>query len=144
MKIKNTLIGLACVLTALFSKAEINAANQCDGVRVIMRISDLVPGGSVEGVRKAAQLHEAWYRSNGVMNNRQVVGELYMNDGKNWIADKSKVISLHVNTPKADEGTAQKNWGDAGFKEFVIEYSKNNKVSNEFIACFPKGVFAGN
>ena len=67
-----------------------------------------------------------------------------MNDGKNWIADKSMVISLHVNTPKEDEGTAQKNWGDAGFKEFVTEYSKNNKVSNEFIACFPKGVFAGN
>jgi hypothetical protein len=47
VKIKNTLIGLACVLTALFSKAEINSANQCDGVRVIMRISDLIPGGSV-------------------------------------------------------------------------------------------------
>jgi len=143
MKLINTLIALTFALTSIISKAEINASNQCDGIRVIVRVSDIVSGGSVEGVKKAAQMHEAWYRANGVMNNRQVVGELYKNDGKTMIADTSKVISLHVNPPKANEGTAQKNWGDAGFKEFVSEYNKNNKVTNEYMACLPKGVFAG-
>ena len=131
------------LMNSIVSFAQITQSNRCDGVTVILRISDIVSGGSIEGVKKAAQLHEAWYRNNGVMKNRQVIGEVYTTDGKNITADSTKVVSLHINTPSPDEGTASKNWGDAGFKEFVAQYNKNNKVNSEIRACFPRGVFTG-
>jgi hypothetical protein len=143
MKQFKAIVVTALLMSSLVSFAQSIKSNQCDGVPVVLRISDIVNGGSVEGVKKAAQMHEAWYRNNGVMKNRQVIGEVYTTDGRNITADNSKVVSLHINRPSPDEGTATRNWGDAGFKEFVAQYNKNNKVTNEINVCFPKGVFTG-
>ena len=53
-------------------------------------------------------MHESWHRTNGVKHNRIVLGEVYKSDANtNTIfADNTKVISLHINTPSLDEGTA--------------------------------------
>ena len=146
MKILRLGFCLVLLLTSFKSFSEMDNPYRCEGVKVIFRISDIVPDGSIEGIKKATQMHESWYRTNGVKQNRLVLGEIYKADSNtNTIfADNTKVISLHIDTPNPEEGTVAKNWGDAGYKEFISEYNKNSKITNEIRACLPKGIFIQN
>ena len=127
-------VSLFCLHT--FSEAHAQSADTCDGVTAISRISDIVEGGSIAGVKAAAAAHEAWYRSHGSNDNHQLVIDIYDYETSQLVADQ--VMSLHVNPP-TDETLDDKK-GDDAWKSFLGLYQKNSKIVSEHLVCLPSGL----
>lgn len=109
-----------------------------DGELVTLRISKLKPGGSVAGIEDAIKDHTAWYRNNGVTDNKQVLGRVIAENpaDKSASVSETEVVTLHINPP---DSQALANRGDAAWKAFVDKYRKNSEIVTEKEFCLPKG-----
>jgi hypothetical protein len=138
MRILSTL----AVLTALCAPAAIaqtpaSPASTCKGVPVIVRVSEITPGGSAEKFRAAVAAHLDWYRSHGFKKNQIVIGEISEQDPatKKWSVTDKKFITYHINPPG---GTTP----DAAWNAYVKLYSDTSKILEEYRSCMPETVFS--
>ena len=116
--------------------------NACDGTVSILRISNYVGTGSETGLREASAKHDAWYKSHGVTENKQVVIPLleYDRDTDSFTKDTSRVATLHLNSIASAE--SQEYRGDNAWNEFIALYNENTEVTESVIACLPKSLFS--
>jgi len=131
-------------LASLFSDniAYAQDSIQCDGTVSILRISNYVDSGSEEGLREASEKHDAWYKSHGVTENKQVVIPIlqYKEDTDSLVKDSSRVTTLHLNS---DVSTAvREHQGDLLWNEFIALYNKNTKVTDTLFLCLPESLFS--
>ena len=131
-------------LASLFSDNIAHAQNsiQCDGVVSILRISNYLESGSEEGLREASDKHDAWYKSHGVTENKQVVIPIlqYEEDTDSLVKDSGSVATLHL---KSDASTAaREHQGDLLWNEFIALYNKNTKVTDTLFLCIPESLFS--
>jgi hypothetical protein len=112
----------------------------CDGTMVIMRVSDIVEGGSLAGIERASADHQAWYRANGSEDNRQIVATVLTRDAATDTVsvDESRAVTLHINPPNPAQFEGQR--GDDAWEAFVAKYRENSKVAETFWLCLPEGV----
>lgn len=129
------------VSTAIFVSS-VTAADTCDGVVTILRISDYVEGGSEAGLRDAAIAHQQWYRDHGVSDNAQVVVPMMKYDeaSDGLLSDSTRVATLHVNAPAGEPADEAK--GDEGWEQFVALYEQNTSVTDRYFLCLPKSLLA--
>lgn len=131
------LLGLALLLgpAAHAGSPEEPAPFTCDGRIVMLRRSEIVPGGSIEGFLEATRQHVAWYRSHGVETNIQVVARVVERDAETGreIPSDSEIVTLHVNPPDP-EGLPV---GDEAWQAFVGLYSKNARIVDATRICLP-------
>lgn len=137
-------VGLVLALASLFSDniAYAQDSIQCDGTVSILRISNYVDSGSEEGLREASEKHDAWYKSHGVTENKQVVIPIlqYKEDTDSLVKDSSRVTTLHLNS---DVSTAvREHQGDLLWNEFIALYNKNTKVTDTLFLCLPESLFS--
>lgn len=135
---------LVLALASLFSDNISYAQDsiQCDGTVSILRISNYVDSGSEEGLREASEKHDAWYKSHGVTENKQVVIPIlqYKEDTDSLVKDSSRVTTLHLNS---DVSTAvREHQGDLLWNEFIALYNKNTKVTDTLFLCLPESLFS--
>ena len=135
---------LVLALASLFSDniAYAQDSIQCDGIVSILRISNYVDSGSEEGLREASEKHDAWYKSHGVTENKQVVIPIlqYKEDTDSLVKDSSRVTTLHLNS---DVSTAvREHQGDLLWNEFIALYNKNTKVTDTLFLCLPESLFS--
>ena len=135
---------LALALTFLFSgnAAHAQESSQCDGIVSILRISNYVVSGSEEGLREASEKHDAWYKSHGVTENKQVVIPIlqYDEDTDSVVKDSSRVATLHLNS--AVSAAAREQQGDLMWNEFIALYNKNTEVADTIFVCLPESLFS--
>src|SRR5450432_1676004 len=87
-------------------------APACEGRIAVVRVSEILPKGGMNGFLAAVAAHKAWYRANGVNDNDIVVSRVIVRDektGTQKYSDK-EVITYHLNPPGR---TRTPNRGDA-------------------------------
>jgi len=107
----------------------------CEGHVAMLRRSEIIEGGSIEGFLEATRHHIAWYRSNGVETNIQVVARVIERDvetGREIPSDR-EIVTLHIDPPDR-EGLPI---GDEAWEAFVAEYVANSKIVEARRICLP-------
>jgi hypothetical protein len=114
------------------------AAPACFGDVVTVRLSQIKPGGSIQGFTKAVEAHKAWYRSNGITDNDIIAARVFVRDEKTGLPLKysdTEILSFHLRPP-AQSRTPNRN--DAAFQAFVKLYRDNSDLKSEYWACMPR------
>lgn len=128
---------IAAVLYAAAASAQ-TAPPACFGDMTTVRVSQIKPGGSLQGFMKAVEAHKAWYRANGVMDNDIVAARVFVRDEKTGAPAKhsdTEIMSFHLRPPAASR-TPNKN--DAAWEAFVKQYRDNADLKSEYWACIPR------
>ena len=140
---KNVLTSVIAVTSMFIGDAAFaQEATVCDGVISILRISNYLGTGTEEGLKEASSKHDAWYKSHGVTENKQVVIPLlqYDRDTDSFSKDSSRVSTLHLNSVASAE--AREHQGDAAWNEFIAVYNENTEITERVIACLPQALFS--
>jgi hypothetical protein len=121
-------------------------APECKGRLALLRIDTITPNGTIDGVAKATQDQQAWYRANGYDDNDIHFVRLMKFDRatNSYRLAVNRVMILHVNPPSdvidshADvKRSAESN---AAWSAFVKEYDDNSKVTAAFATCLPDSI----
>ena len=114
-------------------KLQLPPAAQCDGNYAIVRISELVPGGSMEEFLKVVEVHKAWYRSHGFMNNEIYAAKIFVQDEATKVHKSSdtEIMTFHVRPPSEVKI-------DAEWVAFVKRYEDIAHVKSAYFVCLPK------
>jgi hypothetical protein len=114
------------------------AGPACFGDMATIRLSQIKPGGSLQGFLKAVEAHKAWYRANGVTDNDIVAARVLVRDEKTGLPVKyseTEIMSFHLRPP----GTSRiPNKNDAAWEAFVKQYRDNSDLKSEYSACIPR------
>lgn len=112
------------------------AAPPCDGDVANVRLTEIIPGGSMKGYLKAVADHRAWYRAHGFKNNEIFVSKLMVEDpaAHKLVYSKDRVVAFHIRPPYMGGSTGH----DAGWDAFHAEYSKNSKIVTTYNICIPR------
>ena len=140
---KNVLMSVIAITSMFIGNAAFaQEAPVCDGVISILRISNYVGTGTEEGLQEASSKHDAWYKSHGVIENKQVVIPMlqYDRDTDSFTKDSSRVATLHLNSVVSVQ--AREHQGDAAWDEFIALYNENTEISESMIACLPQSLFS--
>lgn len=115
--------------------AEEPEAWTCDGRIAMLRRSEIIEGGSIEGFLEATRDHMAWYRNNGIDTNIQVVARVVERDSETGreIPSDREIVTLHIDPPD-QEGLPV---GDEAWEAFVAEYVANSKIVEARRICLP-------
>ena len=131
-------------LASLFSGYAVyaQASSECDGVISILRISNYVNTGTEEGLKEASEKHDAWYKSHGVTENKQVVIPIlqYNEASDSFLKDSGSVATLHLNS--AVSTAAREQQGDLMWNEFITLYNENTEVAESMFVCLPESLFS--
>lgn len=105
----------------------------CKGDVWVVRKSQIIPGGSLEGFMKAVADQIAWYRANGVTTNEQRVGRVftYNSDTHERKLVEDEVVTIHMSQPQTEKLPR----GDAKWDAFVAEFRANSKMIDETELC---------
>jgi hypothetical protein len=128
---------IAALLYAAPARGQ-TAAPACFGDMATVRLSQIKPGGSLQGFLRAVEAHKAWYRANGVTDNDIVAARVLVRDEKTGLPVKysdTEVMSFHLRPPGASR-TPNKN--DAAWEAFVKQYRDNSDLRSEYWACIPR------
>ncbi len=105
-----------------------------DGQPAVVRVSKIIPGGSMAGFMEAARDHATWYKSHGFKTVQFVAPILVYNPAtRSMMQSKTEVMTIR--TGSADVPREKQ---DAAWAAFVAKYRANSTISSETRACFPK------
>lgn len=109
----------------------------CEGTIAILYRDKIKPGGTVQGFVEATAAHQAWYRAQGITENRFVVAKVVKVDEKTGKAAyaEDEVYNLHINPPAHSRYPKR---GDAAWKAFVAKYEANSQIIEQRTICLPK------
>ena len=130
------LLTLLLMLTPVRAPAQ-NKLPACDGDYVVVRVSQIKPGGSMRGFLDAVAAHVAWYRSHGFKDNRIVAARIIGRDpgtGELKYSEK-QVMTYHFNPPGMGDPAGR---GDAAWNAYVKLYRDNSDMLSETVTCMPR------
>ena len=112
------------------------AAPPCDGDVANVRVTEIIPGGTMEGYLQAVAAHLGWYRAHGFKNNEIFVSKLMVEDpaSHKLVYSKNQVVAFHIRPPYMGGST----WHDAGWDTFHNLYRKNSNIVKEYDICIPR------
>jgi hypothetical protein len=131
-----TMFRFLMVLAAL-TGTQARAADLCPGGQLaVMRVSKILPQGSMAGFREAARDHANWYRAKGLPVTQFVAPVMiYSPKAKAQVASEREVMTVRLGSADAPRGKT-----DAGWAAFVAKYKANATIVRETRTCFPKGI----
>jgi hypothetical protein len=129
---------LATLLTLLcFSALAQPNLPACNGEFTVVRVSQIKPGGSIDGFMKAVAAQQEWYRSHGFKDNRIVAVRVLEPDpftGEVRYSEKT-VLTYHYNPPGMGNPAGR---GDDAWNAYVKLYRDNSDIQSEYVTCMPK------
>lgn len=125
------------VLLMALMDARAQAAEMCPGGQVaVMRVSKILPKGSMAGFREAARDHANWYRAKGLSVTQFVAPVMvYSPKAKAQVTSDREVMTVRLGNADTPSGKV-----DAGWASFVSKYKANATIVREIRTCFPKGI----
>jgi hypothetical protein len=114
---------------------EEDATWTCDGRIAMLRRSEIVEGGSVEGGLEATRDHLAWYRSHGAETNPHPVARVVERDTATGAErpSENEVVTFHIDPPDREELPV----GDEAWEAFVAKYTANSRIVDARRICLP-------
>lgn len=102
------------------------------GDMTTVRVSQLKPGGTVEGLRKAMADHARWYADHGFTADKFAVGQVMAYDRalRRRAPAKDRFVMLHWHTsdvPRAKQ--------DAAWQAYVAQYAANSRIESTTVVC---------
>ena len=94
-----------------------------------VRVSEIVPGGSLAGFREAFADHARWYAANGYKADRLTFSPVLRESGRGRGAGQ-RVVTIHTgvsNVPRDKQ--------DAAWKAFAAKYKANSRIVSTTLAC---------
>jgi hypothetical protein len=130
-----TLLTILVMFLCLSAGAQQNQP-ACDGEIAVVRVSQIKPGGSVDGFVQAVAAHLAWYRSHGFTENRIFASRVLESDasGQTRYSEKT-VLTYHFNPPGMGNPPGR---GDAAWNAYVQLYRDNSEIRSEYVTCMRK------
>jgi len=130
-----TLSTLGLALAAGASHAQQATQSPCDGDVTVVRVSEIKPGGTMNGLLAAAAAHEKWYRDRGVADNEIVVSRVMVRDtvSKTVKYSDSQALTYHIRPPGAGRVTP----GDEAWNAYVKQYQQHSEIKAEYVTCMP-------
>ena len=124
-------------VVAMLVSGPVQAAELCPGGQLaVMRVSKIIPGGSMAGFREAARDHANWYRAKGLPVTQFTAPVMvYSAKAKAQVASDREIITVRLG--KADVPRGKQ---DAGWAAFLAKYKANATIVSEMRTCWPKGV----
>ncbi|MGI4880107.1 MAG: hypothetical protein ACRYG4_21755 [Janthinobacterium lividum] len=123
---------LLCALL-LSAAGTAHAAGVCGaGTMATMRVSRLIPGGTVAGFNEAVHDHAAWYASHGLKDDSFVTAPTVTPGRGSTTLSTTTFVTIHVygsGEPKHD----------AAWDAYVGKYRANSTIASEARFCLPKG-----
>jgi|ERR1700722_9965296 hypothetical protein len=109
----------------------------CDGDLAIVRVSEIKPGGTMQGFLAAVDAHKAWYRANGITDSQIFASRVILRDQatRDFKYSDKQVLTYHIR-PAAPDRTP--NRGDEAWKAYVKLYQDNSEIKDEYLTCIPK------
>jgi hypothetical protein len=125
------------VVLTLLGAMPARAADVCPGGQLaVMRVSKLLPKGSMAGFREAARDHAAWYRTKGLAVTQFVAPVMVYNPKvKAQVASTQEVMTVRLGSADMPRGKV-----DASWAAFVAKYKANATIVRETRTCFPKSI----
>ena len=108
----------------------------CEGRRATVRISEIIPGGSVKGFMDAVAAHRAWVLSHGLTKDEIISVPVIVRDQTTHARSYSdkQFWSMHIH---GSNGTDPKH--DEAYDAFVKMYSHNSEIKSSYDICLPDG-----
>jgi hypothetical protein len=124
---------LALLAAPIFAQAP----PACDGTFAVVRVSEIKPGGSIQGFMAAVAAHKAWYRANGITDNDIYATRVLVPDEKTKapVYSDKQIMTWHINPPAPARTTKR---GDAAWNAYVKMYQDNSTIKTETMTCMPK------
>lgn len=94
-----------------------------------VRVSEIVPGGSLAGFREAFADHARWYAAHGYTADRLTFSPVLRESGKGRGAGL-RVVTIHTgvsNVPRDKQ--------DAAWKAFAAKYKANSRIVSTTLTC---------
>jgi len=109
----------------------------CDGDITVVRVSQIKPGGCMQGFMAAVAAHKAWYRANGYTDNEILAARVLVRDQKTGGLKYSdtEVLTYHLRLP---DMANLANRGDAAWNAYVKLYRDNSEIKSEYVTCMPR------
>jgi hypothetical protein len=132
-------VALLSAIVALqsFSACAQRPMPACDGDIAVVRVSQIKPGGSMQGFMAAVAAHKAWYRTHGFTDNEIVASRVIVADpmtGALKYSDK-EVLTYHLRPPGLGDPPGR---GDAAWNAYVKLYQQNSDMKSEYVTCMPR------
>jgi hypothetical protein len=114
-----------------------NEMPACDGDITVVRVSQIKPGGSMQGFLAAVAAHKEWYRSHGFKDNEIMASRVLVMDHTTGAIKYSdtEVLTYHFRPPGMGNAPGR---GDASWNAYVKLYRENSDIKSEYITCMPK------
>ena len=109
----------------------------CDGQIAILYHSRIKPGGSIEGLADAVKAEEAWYRAQGVTDNKFALARVIVTDKatkqQSYAADEA--YTFHINPPPRERYAK----AGAGPKaDYAAKFKANATTIDRRTICLPR------
>jgi hypothetical protein len=107
----------------------------CDGVVAVIRIAEIVPGGSVEKFLAAVEAQKTWYQKHG-MDDLIFASKVLVYDATthSFTYSDRTVMSYHFYSTKPIPPH------DTEWDAFVQAFAKTSKIKEGPLTCMPKGM----
>jgi hypothetical protein len=144
MKLKSLSLALALAsFWAPFAIAQAPAAptprtiQPCAGTVTFVRVSEVKPG-MLDTFNQAVAGQLAWYRTNGVTNNKIYAAPILVQDDatKEWKYSDTQIITFHVNPPPM---SAKLPRNDDAWKAYVKLFNDSSTIKIAYTICSPAG-----
>ena len=105
------------------------------GDAATIRISRIIPGGSMAGLEKAAADHARWYADHGYKNDRIFTAPMLVTDPqtKKLVPSTDVVMTFHTHDSEVPHSME-----DAAWSAFVAEYRANSVIESTTHVCLPR------
>ncbi len=108
----------------------------CAGVLVAVRISDIRPDSSLQKFLAAVEAQKAWYASHGYKDDKIFVSQIVVRttDTKNFTFTGQQVMTYHYYSQASSKSPVH----DAAWDAFVKMYADSSVVKESILNCIPK------
>jgi hypothetical protein len=104
------------------------------GSPAIVRLSKIIPGGTMDGFKKAVADHSKWYADHGYPEDRQVLAPVLVYDQAKsvWGIATDQVMTIHTHATSVPMAKH-----DAAWDAYVAEYKANSDIVSSTAVCMP-------
>ncbi|MFM6931765.1 MAG: hypothetical protein ACKOUT_05935 [Novosphingobium sp.] len=128
LKLLTAALALAVAVPAL--AAPVAPAAACPAGKLQrVRVSEIIPGGSLAGFREAFADHARWYAAHGYKADRLTFSPVMSESGRRRGAGQ-RLVTIHTgvsNVPRDKQ--------DAAWKAFAAKYKANSRIVSTTLTC---------
>lgn len=97
-----------------------------------VRVSEILPDGSLAGFREALAEHARWYARNGYPQDRFILSEVVYESGTRLKRGRSGIRVMTVHSPMSEVPPEKQ---DDQWRAWVAKYKANSRIVSTMVTC---------